>query len=51
MVKRILTWGGIAFLIFLVALRPSMAADAAVAIGRTIGDMANGAWEFLKSVS
>ena len=42
MVKRILTWGGIAFLIFFVAFRPDVARDVVTTLGNTLLDISNG---------
>lgn len=51
MIKRTLTWGGIAFLIFLVAYKPGMAAAAFESIGSTIAGMAKGALDFIKDLA
>ncbi|MEJ3743208.1 hypothetical protein WEI85_07970 [Actinomycetes bacterium KLBMP 9797] len=46
MIKKVLTWGGIAFLIFFIAYRPSSAADVFSSIGTTISDIATGFGDF-----
>ena len=46
MVKKILTWGSIAFLIFFVAYRPASAAQVFQSIGGGIMDIASGFGEF-----
>jgi hypothetical protein len=46
MVKKILTWGSIAFLIFFVAYRPASAAQVFKSIGGGIMDIASGFGEF-----
>ena len=46
MVKKILTWGSIAFLIFFVAYRPQSAAQVFKSIGGGIMDIASGFGEF-----
>lgn len=46
MVKKILTWGGIAFLIFFIAYRPDSAADVFQSLGSTVGDIARGFGDF-----
>ncbi|MDR7280603.1 MULTISPECIES: hypothetical protein [Catenuloplanes] len=48
--KKILTWLGIAFLIFFVAFRPNSAADVFQSLGSTIGDIAQGFSEFFTSL-
>lgn len=50
MIKKILTWGGIAFLIFLVAFKPGTAADVFQSLGSTIAGMAKGAWDFIQDL-
>ncbi|MGC4804563.1 hypothetical protein [Micromonospora sp. DT233] len=50
MVKKVLTWAGIAFLIFFVAYRPSSAADVFKSIGGGIMDIAQGFGDFFTSL-
>ncbi|WP_169732421.1 hypothetical protein [Haloglycomyces albus] len=42
MVKKILTWGGLAFLVFFIAMRPDDATDIVVSLASSMGDVANG---------
>ena len=46
MVKKILTWGSIAFLIFFIAYRPESAAQVAKSIGSGLADLADGFTNF-----
>jgi hypothetical protein len=50
MVKKVLTWGSIAFLIFYVAYRPQSAAQVFKSIGNNIVDVATGFGTFLSSL-
>lgn len=50
MVKKILTWGGIAFLVFFVAFRPTAAADVVKTLGNTLVDIAGGVGDFFSSL-
>ncbi|MFY1634347.1 hypothetical protein ACN27F_13890 [Solwaraspora sp. WMMB335] len=50
MVKKVLTWGGIAFLIFFVAFRPDSAADVFKSLGGGIVDIAQGFGDFVASL-
>ena len=50
MVKKILTWGSIAFLIFFVAYRPQSAAQVFRSIGGGIMDIATGFGDFFTSL-
>jgi hypothetical protein len=50
MVKKILTWGAIAFLIFFIAYRPQSAADVFRSIGGGIMDIATGFGDFFTSL-
>ena len=50
MVKKVLTWGGIAFLIFFVAYRPGPAANVFRTIGSSIGDVASGFSTFFSNL-
>ncbi|MEO3742624.1 hypothetical protein [Plantactinospora sp. B5E13] len=46
MVKKVFTWGGIAFLIFFIAFQPNSAADVFKSLGSTILDVAQGFGDF-----
>ncbi|GIJ48510.1 hypothetical protein Val02_53960 [Virgisporangium aliadipatigenens] len=50
MVKKVLTWGSIAFLIFFIAYRPQSAANVAKSIGSGIMDLAGGIGDFMTSL-
>ena len=50
MVKKILTWGSIAFLVFFIAYRPSEAAGVAKTIGSGIMSLATGFGNFFSSL-
>jgi len=50
MVKKILTWGSVAFSIFFIAYRPDSAAQVAKSIGSGLGDLANGITDFFESL-
>jgi hypothetical protein len=50
MVKKILTWGGIAFLIFFVAFKPTAAAEVVKTLGNTLVDIGNGVGDFFSSL-
>jgi hypothetical protein len=50
MVKKILTWGSIAFVIFFVAYRPQNAAQVFKSIGSGIVDIATGFGDFFASL-
>ncbi|GAB2946804.1 hypothetical protein ACWDV4_02790 [Micromonospora sp. NPDC003197] len=50
MVKKVLTWGGIAFLIFFIAFRPNSAADVFKSLGGGIVDIAQGFGEFVTNL-
>ncbi|MBT8224925.1 MAG: hypothetical protein HKP61_11410 [Dactylosporangium sp.] len=50
MVKKVLTWGSIAFLIFFVAYRPQSAANVFRTLGSSIVDVAGGFSEFFASL-
>jgi hypothetical protein len=50
MVKKIATWGGVAFLIFFVAYRPDSAADVAQSLGSVVADMGQGFGDFITSL-
>lgn len=48
MVKRVLTWGGVAFLLFFIALRPDSAADVFMSIGSTVADIGQAVGNLVK---
>jgi hypothetical protein len=50
MVKKILTWGGIAFLIFFIAFRPDESAEVFKSIGGGIMDIAAGFGDFFSNL-
>lgn len=50
MVKKFLTWAGIAFLIFFIAFRPNSAADVFKSLGGGIMDIAQGFGDFFTSL-
>jgi len=50
MVKKVLTWGSVAFLIFFVAYRPQAAAQVFKSIGGGIVDIAAGFGDFFSSL-
>ena len=50
MVKKILTWGGIAFVIFFIAFRPADAADVFKSIGSGLMDIATGFGVFFSNL-
>lgn len=50
MVKKVLTWGGIAFLIFFVAYNPQSAAQVFKSIGSGLIDVAQGFGDFFTSL-
>ena len=50
MVKKVLTWGSIAFLVFFVAYRPQSAASVFRSLGSNIGDVASGFSQFFTSL-
>jgi hypothetical protein len=50
MVKKVLTWLGIAFLIFFIAFNPRSAAQVFSSLGGTIGDIARGFGTFFTSL-
>lgn len=51
MVKKVLTWGLIAFLIFFVAYRPEAAAQVFKALGSTLVDIATGIGNFFSDLA
>lgn len=50
MVKKILTWGGLAFVIFYIAYSPASAADTLKAIGSTLKDIGTGFGDFFTNL-
>jgi hypothetical protein len=50
MVKKILTWAAVAFLIFFVAFRPDSAAQVFKSVGAAIIDIAQGFGDFFTSL-
>jgi hypothetical protein len=50
MVKKILTWGGLAFLIFFIAYSPDSAAQVFRSIGNGIVDIATGFGQFFTNL-
>jgi hypothetical protein len=50
MLKKILAWGGVAFLIFFIAFRPDSAADMFKSLGGGIMDIATGFGDFFSSL-
>jgi hypothetical protein len=50
MVKKILRWGGLAFLVFFIAYRPQSAANVVTSLGGGLLDIANGFGDFFASL-
>ena len=50
MVKKVLTWSGVAFLIFFIAFRPVSAAEVFKSIGASIMDIATGFGDFFTNL-
>jgi hypothetical protein len=50
MVKKVLTWLGIAFLIFFIAFNPTSAASVFSSLGGTIADIARGFGTFFTNL-
>ena len=50
MIKKVLTWLGIAFLIFFIAFNPNSAADVFASLGGTIADIARGFGQFFTNL-
>ena len=50
MVKKVLTWGGLAFLLFFIAFRPDSAAQVFKSIGGGIMAIAQGLGDFFTSL-
>jgi hypothetical protein len=51
MIKKVLTWLGIAFLVWFIAFNPGPAADIASAIGGTIADIFRGFGKFFSNLA
>jgi hypothetical protein len=50
MLKKLLTWAGVAFLVFFVAFRPDSAAQVFKSVGSAIVDIAQGFGDFFTSL-
>jgi hypothetical protein len=50
MPKKILRWGGLAFLVFFIAYRPQSAANVVSSLGGGLLDIANGFGDFFASL-
>ncbi len=50
MVKKVLTWGLVAFLIFFIAFRPTEAAAVFTSIGHSMLDIATGFGDFFSNL-
>jgi hypothetical protein len=50
MLKKVLVWGVIAFLVFFVAFRPGAAADVVKTLGSTCVDIFQGVGDFFSSL-
>lgn len=50
MLKKFLTWGGIAFLLFFIAYRPDAAASVFKSLGSGVVDIAQGVGDFFTSL-
>lgn len=50
MVKKVLTWGGLAFLLFFIAFRPDSAAEVFKSLGGGLTDVAQGLGDFFTSL-
>jgi len=50
MVKKVLTWGLVAFLIFFIAYRPTSAATVFKTLGGGVMDIASGIGDFFSSL-
>lgn len=49
-IKRFLTWGGIAFIIFFVAFRPDVALDVVKTLGAVVVDILMGVGDFFSGL-
>jgi len=50
MLRKVLVWGGIAFLLFFVAFRPGAARDVVSQLGTIAVDILTGVGEFFRSL-
>lgn len=50
MLKKILVWGAIAFVVFFIAFRPSAAGEVVATIGNAAVDIFTGVGEFFSSL-
>jgi hypothetical protein len=50
MIKKVLTWAGIAFLVFFIAYRPDSAGDVVKSLASTVADIAQGFGDFFTGV-
>jgi hypothetical protein len=50
MVKKVLTWGSIAFLVFFIAYRPQSAAEVFKSLGGGLMDIATGVGDFFTNL-
>jgi len=50
MLKKVITWGGISFIVFFVAFRPSAAGDVVALLGDTAVDIFRGVGDFFSSL-
>lgn len=50
MVKKLLIWGGVTFLIFFIAYRPDAAANVFRSLGAVVVDIAQGMGDFFTSL-
>jgi hypothetical protein len=51
MVRKVLTWLGVAFLIFFIAFNPTSAAAVFESLGGTVADIANGFGTFFTNIA
>jgi len=50
MLKKVLIWGGIAFVVFFIAFRPGAAGEAVRVLGNVAGDIFRGVSDFFGSL-
>lgn len=50
MLKKVIVWGGIAFVVFFVAFRPAAAADFIGTLGSVVGDIFRGVGDFFRGL-
>ena len=50
MLKKILTWGGISFMVMFLAFRPGAAVDVVRTLGQTLIDVGNGIGDFFNRI-